>query len=300
LVLPALSVVIPTRNRGNVVVRAAESVLINARPDLEVFVVDDGSTDDTAGRLSKLSDPRLQIHKICSSGNANRARNVGARLSRGALIAFLDSDDTFVPGRVERLIRFFSERPEVHCLVDGFIERSRGETKIHRMPVGTPDRARMRRMLIAHLIPLTNSAIAVRRTAFEAVGGYDEGMPRHQDRELLLRLSQDHCIWLGEGFDVDKHRLTQSLSHEHNGYIAGMDALAARCSDYWLPENRAIFRYLIVRGIVKSAANGRWRAVARELSAWSRAKHLPKDYIACFCAYYGGKAARIKYQRGQR
>ena len=59
-----------------------------------------------------------------------------------------------------------------------------------------------------------------------AVGGYDEGMPRHQDRELLLRLSRDHSIWLGRDTDVDKHRMTKSLSHEYIGYIAGMDALA--------------------------------------------------------------------------
>lgn len=292
---PALSVVIPTRNRGDAVVRAVESVLANGRPDLEVVVVDDGSTDDTAVRLSNLRDTRLRFHQIRSTGNANRARNIGARLSGGGLIAFLDSDDTFGPNRIERLIGFFAERPEIDCLIDGFIERSRGETRLHRMPGGEPDGALLRQMLIAHVIPLTNSAITMKRSAFEAVGGYDEGMPRHQDRELLLRLSRDHAIWLGGDTDVDKHRLTKSLSHEHNGYIAGMDALAARCPDYWLPENRDIFRYLIVRGIVKSVANGRWVAAARELSQWTKAKHIPKDYLSCFCAYRAGKAKRIQF-----
>ena len=153
---------------------------------------------------------------------------------------------------------------------------------------------------MAHLIPLTNSAIAVRRTAFEAVGGYDEGMPRHQDRELLLRLSRDRSIWLGGDTDVDKHRLANSLSHEYIGYIAGMDALVARCPDYWLPENRDIFRYLIVRGIVKSVANGRWVAAVRELREWSKAKHLPRDYLDCLRAYRIGKMQRIQYRRGQR
>jgi glycosyltransferase involved in cell wall biosynthesis len=274
--------------------------LANGRQDLEVVVVDDGSTDETAAKFVAPKDPRLRFHRIQSSGNANRARNVGARLSQGSLIAFLDSDDTFGPSRVDRLIDFFGQRPEVDCLIDGFIERSRRETRTHRMPSGEPGGPVVRHLLMAHLIPLTNSAIAVRRPAFEAVGGYDEGMPRHQDRELLLRLSRHHSIWLGDGIDVDKHRLTKSLSHDHNGYIAGMDALAARCPDYWLPENRDIFRYLIVRGIVKSVANGRWVAAVRELSQWTKAKHLPKDYLSCFCAYRAGKGKRIQFQGGLR
>jgi glycosyltransferase involved in cell wall biosynthesis len=294
----ALSVVIPTRNRGGVVVRAIESVLANRRPDLEVVVVDDGSTDDTAARLAKSTDPRLQFHQIQSTGNANRARNIGARSARGDLIAFLDSDDTFGPDRVERLIRMFAERPDIDCLVDGFVERSRREIRFHRMPSGVPDGPLVRHMLIAHLIPLTNSAITVRREAFDAVNGYDEGMPRHQDRELLLRLARHHVIWLGDTTDVDKHRLRNSLSHQHDGYIVGLDALAARCPDYSLPENRDIFRYLVVRGIVKAIANGRWVAAAREVRQWTKAKHLPKDYLDCLRAYRVGKTRRIQHTRG--
>jgi glycosyltransferase involved in cell wall biosynthesis len=272
-------------------------VLANRRPDLEVVVVDDGSSDDTAARLAKSKDPRLLFHQTQSSGNANRARNIGARLAGGDLIAFLDSDDTFGPDRVERLIGLFAERPEIDCLLDGFVERSRRETRFHRMPGSAPDGVLVRQMLIAHLIPLTNSAITVRRKAFEAVGGYDEGMPRHQDRELLLRLARDHVIRLGDTTDVDKHRLTNSLSHQHDGYIVGLDALAARCPDYFLPENRDIFRYLVVRGIVKSIANGHWVAAARELRQWAKAKHLPKDYLGCFRAYRVGKTRRIRHTR---
>jgi hypothetical protein len=87
------------------------------------------------------------------------------------------------------------------------------------------------------------------------------------------------------------------LSHHHLGYIAGMDALAARCPDYNLPENRDIFRYLIVRGIVKAVGTGRWGAALHEWRAWREAKHLPKDYVHSFFSYRRGRAHRAPEAR---
>jgi glycosyltransferase involved in cell wall biosynthesis len=289
----ALSVVIPTRDRGSVVCQAAESALRCPRPDLEVIVVDDGSTDDTERRLSRIADGRLRFQRLDSTGNANRARNTGARLSKAPLIAFLDSDDAFGPGRIDRLTDFFARRLDVDCLVDGYVEHARGGTQIHRMPSTTPDRTELRYMLLAHVIPLTNSAITVRRSAFEAVGGYEETMPRHQDRELLLRLAEAHSIWLGDETDVEKHRMAQSLSHELDGYIEGLDALAGRFADYHLPENRQVFRYLVVRGILKALTTGHWAAAFRELGDWRHAENLPKDYLRCLAAYREGRRQRV-------
>ncbi len=289
---PVLSVIIPTRNRGSVVCRSLESVLRSPRTDLEVVLVDDGSNDDTSSRVSQLVDRRLRFHQINSEGNANRARNIGARLSHGSLLAFLDSDDVFGLNRVERLIGFFSRWPNVDCLVDGYVEISRGTVRTHRMPHSTPSNREIRHMLLAHLIPLTNSAITIRRSAFEAVGGFDEAMPRHQDRELLLRVAQAHSIWFGDDTGVEKHRMASSISHNYDGYIAGLDALVARFADYKLPENSKIFRYLIVRGIVKAIITGHWPAALRELRQWHRAEHLPKDYIRCFRAYRDGARQR--------
>lgn len=289
---PALSVVIPTRNRGDVVCRAVESALSSSRNDIEVVVVDDGSADDTAFEISQIVDRRLRFHRLDSTGNANRARNTGARLSTGALIAFLDSDDAFGPNRIPRLIDFFSHRLDVDCLVDGYVDVTRGSKRTHRMPQHTPGPQEFRRMLLAHLVPLTNSAITLRRSAFEAVGGYDERMPRHQDREFLFRLAGSHSIWFGVSTDVEKHRMARSLSHEFDGYIVGLDALAARCPEYRLPENDQIFRYLVVRGILKAVATGHWTAALREFRQWRRAQHLPKDYARCFAAYRSGRRNR--------
>jgi glycosyltransferase involved in cell wall biosynthesis len=289
---PALSVVIPTRNRGDVIRRSVESALRSPRADLEVVLVDDGSADDTESRISQLADRRFHFHRLESEGNANRARNVGARLSRGSLIAFLDSDDVFGPNRIDRLIGYFSRWPKVDCLVDGYVEVSHGTNRIHRMPHSTPSSDEIQHMLLAHLIPLTNSAITIRRAAFDDVDGYDEAMPRHQDREFLLRVARAHSIWFGDDTDIEKYRAEGSISHKYDGYIAGLDALVARYSDYHLPENSQIFRYLIVRGIIKAIVTGHWPAALRELRQWRCAEHLPKDYIRCFRAYRHGARQR--------
>jgi glycosyltransferase involved in cell wall biosynthesis len=293
---PAISVVIPTRDRGGVVRRSVESALRSPRPDLEVVVVDDGSSDDTAARLAQVADDRLRYHRVDSIGNANRARNIGARLAQASLIAFLDSDDAFGPTRIDRLIGFFSRRQDVDCLVDGYVEFRRGANHVHRMPRIRQGQPSLQYMLIAHLIPLTNSAITIRRPAFESVGGFDETMPRHHDRELLLRVAHTHSIWLGDETDVEKHRSDASISHEFDGYMEGLDALAARCPGFHLPENEQLFRYLVVRGIVKALTTGHWPAAYREFGAWRRAKYLPKDYLRCLGSYRSGRRQRAEAQ----
>lgn len=294
---PALTVIIPTRNRSADVRRAISSILQSRRPDIEAIVVDDGSSDDTSLRLSQFSDERLRHTSLASTGNANRARNTGARLARSPVIAFLDSDDVFRPERIDRLIEFFSRRPEIDCLIDGYVDVSRGRTVVHHMPRAALDRAALRYALLAHVIPLTNSAITVRRAAFETVGGYDESMPRHQDRELLLRLAERHSIGLGETADVEKHRSAHSISHEFDGYIDGLDALALRVADLHRPENQDLFSYLIVRGIVKAITTGHWRSAISELSRLHRAETLPKGFFGNLRGYRAGRRQRHLYRR---
>lgn len=119
-------------------------------------------------------------------------------------------------------------------------------------------------------------------------------MRRHQDRDLLLRLAESHSIWLGDDTDVEKHRMRQSISHSFDGYIDGLDALAARFPDDHLPENEQIFRYLVVRGILKAVTTGHWPAALREFGDWRRAKTLPKDYLRCLGAYRAGRRQRAR------
>jgi glycosyltransferase involved in cell wall biosynthesis len=108
----SISVVIPTFNRAHLVGRALASVLREVGESDEVIVIDDGSTDNTQGIIEGFADTRVRYIRQNNSG-AGVARNHGVRECRGELIAFLDSDDEWLPGRVAVQRRFMDARPDV-------------------------------------------------------------------------------------------------------------------------------------------------------------------------------------------
>jgi GT2 family glycosyltransferase len=110
----SISVVIPTFNRAHLVKRALASVLAEIGPQDEVIVVDDGSTDDTEAAVRGFKDDRIRYIRQRNAG-AGAARNRGVRECAGDLVAFLDSDDEWLPGRVAVQRAFMTARPDVLC-----------------------------------------------------------------------------------------------------------------------------------------------------------------------------------------
>jgi glycosyltransferase involved in cell wall biosynthesis len=99
-----VSVIIPTRNRPGLVVRAIDSALKQSFNSIEVIVVVDGADEETAQALAKIADPRLSVVTLPESVGAPEARNVGVRQARGRWVAFLDDDDEWLPAKIERQI----------------------------------------------------------------------------------------------------------------------------------------------------------------------------------------------------
>jgi glycosyltransferase involved in cell wall biosynthesis len=107
-----ISVIIPAYNVADFVREAVDSALAQTRLDIEVIVVDDGSTDGSADTLGDLDDPRLRVIRENHGGSA-AARNAGLRLASGELVAFLDADDRWAPQNLERQSAFLENYPEV-------------------------------------------------------------------------------------------------------------------------------------------------------------------------------------------
>ena len=101
-----VSVIIPTYNRTHFLMRAVSSVLNQTYSNIELIVVDDGSTDDTIEVLQRIQDPRLTYYRINNSG-APVARNYGMERSKGEFVTFLDSDDEYLPNKVEKQVEVF-------------------------------------------------------------------------------------------------------------------------------------------------------------------------------------------------
>lgn len=183
----SVSVVIPTHNRAELLVRALRSVQAQTRPAQEIFVVDDGSTDDTRQRLEALGDERVRYLRNDLSRGAAAARNRGIREASGDVVAFLDSDDEWVPGNLElQLPALEAGHADVsygrHVAV-----HPDGRVTVHTEPLHGAD---IRARLLAGWCPATTSLFVARREALLRVDGFDTSLPSFHDYDLWLRLSE--------------------------------------------------------------------------------------------------------------
>ncbi|MBI4356148.1 MAG: glycosyltransferase [Candidatus Omnitrophica bacterium] len=185
---PTVSVIIPTFNRAELVVRAVESVLAQTWPEYEVIVVDDGSTDDTADRLRPYAG-RMTLLRQPHAERAT-ARNRGIAASRGAFIAFLDSDDRWLPAKLADDLAVFARSPEAGLVYCGAALIDAAERPLKRLR--TPWReGQVVEPLVWQTNFIPNSSVTVRRACLEAVGGFreDPQLSGSEDWELWFRLA---------------------------------------------------------------------------------------------------------------
>jgi len=203
-----VSVVIPTHDRGRVVVEAIESALAQTHPPLEVIVVDDGSTDDTAERVGRLRDARVRYLRRPHAG-VSAARNAGIAAATGDLVAFLDSDDLWKPDKVEAEIAALARYPSAGGVfsdlekVDGatfvpsFMRRTRVFSRLlaeRAYREGLLLSARALYLCLLQEVPIKTPALTVRRSALERAGGFNEAWTSSEDWEFLLRFARRESL----------------------------------------------------------------------------------------------------------
>jgi glycosyltransferase involved in cell wall biosynthesis len=188
---PAASVVIATFDHARYVGAAIESALAQTLPGVEVVVVDDGSTDDTASVLARYGD-RIRVVRQPNRGLA-AARNAGVALARGHAIAFLDADDVIAPGKLAAQVAVLEREPAVgwtYCDVEiRRPGRRRATTASARFRYAGRrlDGALFGELVHGNFIPAI--APLVRRQALDAAGPFDETLTALEDWDLWLRLS---------------------------------------------------------------------------------------------------------------
>jgi len=190
-----VSVIIPTYNRSDRVPAAVASVLEQSTRGTEVLVVDDGSSDRTDEALQPFED-RIRLLRHDRNRGVSAARNTGIRASSAPLVAFLDSDDRWLPGKLEAQVRFFREHPRaVACQTrEIWVRHGRrvNPARRHLKPSGDVFEPSLERCLVSP------SAVMLRRVLLDEVGLFDETLPVCEDYDLWLRIGCRYPIHLIE------------------------------------------------------------------------------------------------------
>lgn len=189
---PLVSVVIPTYNRWPMIEEAVGSVFAQSYPNFEIILIDDGSTDGTAGLL-RLRDRRLRIHSQPKLGVA-AARNAGAALARGKYLAFLDSDDLWRQEKLARQVALMEHTTAVDICQTEEIWLRNGVRVNPRLRHKKPSGDIFRRSLDLCLI--SPSAVMMTVELFFRAGRFDETFPVCEDYDLWLRIAVEHPVAL--------------------------------------------------------------------------------------------------------
>ena len=191
---PRVSVVIPTYNRARIIEEAVDSVLAQDYKDFELIVVDDGSTDNTSEVLAPYEDDVRVLFQ--ENKGVSAARNRGIAEASGRLIAFLDSDDLWLPQKLSAQVEFFNQRPDAFICQTGEVWVRNGRRvnpgQRHKKPSGMIFEPSLELCLVSP------SAVMIRRDLLDRTGGFDETLPACEDYDLWLRISCRFPVYLIE------------------------------------------------------------------------------------------------------
>jgi glycosyltransferase involved in cell wall biosynthesis len=222
--LPRVTVIIPTYNRAGLLIEAIESALRQTYRDFEIIVCDDGSTDDTAVRVRALADP-VRYLGLTHTGCPGAPRNRGLDAARGELVAFLDDDDLWEPGKLARQVEVLEREPGLNVIyTDRRLLFPDGSLSA---PVASPALKRPDEVLDLALggqFPFLGTVL-MRTELLRRVGGFDGTLVTGEDFELWLRAGRNvRAARIAEPL-VQVRRQAGSLS-DRSGPLAFENAIA--------------------------------------------------------------------------
>jgi glycosyltransferase involved in cell wall biosynthesis len=186
---PLVTVVIPTYEREALVQEAIDSVLAQGVERLEIVVVDDGSQDGTMRALERRGAPIVPV-SIPHSGRVARVRNAGIRRAQGAFVAFLDSDDVWLPGKLRGQLDYLAAHPGVAAMYTNEYRVSQGRISPRTRFDDFPPRRRVLYRTTVHGLCVQTSSVLLRRRVLDAVGLFDEDQILYEDADMWSRISE--------------------------------------------------------------------------------------------------------------
>ena len=287
LTVPAVSVVMPVFNREDRVARALESVLAQDFPDFELVIVDDASTDGTVQVVERYPDERIVVLRQPEHRFGGAARNRGIREARSDLIAFLDSDDEFLPHKLTFVVDYFRKHAAVDALIDSFelvYPPNKRRRPVLRTNPALTDSAAILEGVYARRISKATPALTARRPALLAAGLFDETLKRRQDFDLVVRLvragraaTTDQILWR-------KHWTEGAITSQRHTFMDAILEMCRRNPAYLtVPAYRVGVARDLAHHVLKLSRRGEFGLLRRDLGRFADA------YGAGFAAYLVGQ-----------
>jgi glycosyltransferase involved in cell wall biosynthesis len=269
---PEVSIILPTYNRAAYILETIDSVQRQTYPNWELLIVDDGSKDNTIELISKIKDERIQLHKTSSRLGITGTRNEGMRKVKGELIAFIDSDDLWNPGKLEKQVMALNRYPEAgFCLTGGYNFRKLNEPLefFYKQTCGL----KYDDLFIPFFkseVAATTPSLMFRKHWLDVIGFFNEAKS-FADVDFILRLAgHSKGVILYESLFYRRlHDSNVSSLEWEKGCEEGMQLIRAY-SNLLHPKIRRdiLFRYYINSGEKYLSHRQKWKAIRRFFNAW--------------------------------
>jgi len=268
-IMPTVSIILPTYNRSRWLRPAVDSVLAQTFADWELIVADDGSGEETRTYLRELESSRIKVLWLTHSGNPGKARNAAIAAARAPLIAFMDSDDLWVPTKLERQLAVLRDERGCGWSYTAFVIVDADDSPLpsEHDRAWTPYRGDIFREVVRGAASIRTPAVVVRTDLARDVGGFDEAIDCAEDYDLWSRLAlrSAACVVDEPLVRVRRHRPFDP-SKLGRAYLArdySLHKLAALADPAWralLEEERA--RNAVAQATVYASHGYRARALA--------------------------------------
>lgn len=227
-----VSIIIPTYNREKEIGRAVWSVLQQTYVWYEIIIVDDGSTDNTEEIIQQFTDDRIRYIRLEANQGPSHARNIGIKEALYDYIAFHDSDDEWLPDKLELQMSKMTKSSEifglVYCRMSG-IERDKSSRFVCpplEFEKNALEGSMFKLLLMKNAIG--TPTMLVRRECLEKVGGFKERLNCLEDWELILRIAQKYKIGFVDEILLEVHKLPDSVSTNIGVYILARCYMASK------------------------------------------------------------------------
>ena len=298
--MPAVSVIVPTHNRASLLRRAIDSVRRQTVGDFEIIVVDDASSDDTAGVVRGYGDPRIRYIKLPGNGGVASTRNAGIAAAAGDFIALLDDDDEWLPEKLQRQVDLFDRGgPAVGAVYSGYreIDQATSDVIAERLPAFRGQI--FENLLVAGRFTPT-STIMVRTECFRRLGGFDPAFRYGEDYDMWLRVAREYEIDFVNDCLTNVYFQPSGLTQNYQAIISGSELHLERYRDFFA-SHRSVYSAQLQRlGTLYCFTDRVTIGRSMFIEAIRLDPRSIKNYVCLALSFLGGNMFRASYSAKDR